>query len=252
MVRHNGNAAVETTAVREEWVQWPVFWTAIWVGTLTALATALVIGLAGIALGAHMVGPENRLEDLRKVSLAALAFSVLGAFFAFVAGGWVAGKIAGILRSETGMLHGAIVWLLAVPFLVTMAALGAGSFFGSWYGGLGGTPSWAVREAAQEIAAPTPLGDNATPEQRAQFEQANRAYEQSRVEKDKAARAARNTALTALTALLLGLIGSVLGGWLASGEPMSLTYYRTRAAMTGNTATTRAPEPVAAEPYVRR
>ena len=38
----------------------------------------------------------------------------------------------------------------------------------------------------------------------------------------------RNTALVTVVALLLGLVGSVLGGWLASGEPMSLTYYRRR------------------------
>jgi hypothetical protein len=28
----------------------------------------------------------------------------------------------------------------------------------------------------------------------------------------------------------LGLVGSVIGGWMASGEPMTFTYYRTRAA----------------------
>jgi len=31
-----------------------------------------------------------------------------------------------------------------------------------------------------------------------------------------------------VVAMLLGLVGSVLGGWLACGEPMSLTYYRRR------------------------
>ena len=29
-----------------------------------------------------------------------------------------------------------------------------------------------------------------------------------------------------MTSLLIGLVGSVLGGWMASGEPMSLTYRR--------------------------
>jgi hypothetical protein len=31
-----------------------------------------------------------------------------------------------------------------------------------------------------------------------------------------------------VVALLLGLVGSALGGWMASGEPMSMTYYRRR------------------------
>ena len=35
-------------------------------------------------------------------------------------------------------------------------------------------------------------------------------------------------AIPALTALLLGLVGSVIGGWIASGEPMTFTYHRTR------------------------
>ena len=40
----------------------------------------------------------------------------------------------------------------------------------------------------------------------------------------------RLAALGAVTALLIGLVGSVIGGWMASGEPMSLTSYRTRPA----------------------
>jgi uncharacterized membrane protein YeaQ/YmgE (transglycosylase-associated protein family) len=44
---------------------------------------------------------------------------------------------------------------------------------------------------------------------------------------------ARNGALGAVAALLLGLVGSVVGGWIASGEPMTITYYRTRTAFAG-------------------
>jgi uncharacterized membrane protein YeaQ/YmgE (transglycosylase-associated protein family) len=49
----------------------------------------------------------------------------------------------------------------------------------------------------------------------------------------QAAFIARNGALGALTALLVGLVGSVIGGWMASGEPMTFTHYRTRAALAG-------------------
>jgi hypothetical protein len=38
----------------------------------------------------------------------------------------------------------------------------------------------------------------------------------------------RNAALGGVTALLLGLAGAVVGGWLASGEPMSIRYRRAR------------------------
>ena len=42
------------------------------------------------------------------------------------------------------------------------------------------------------------------------------------------AEALRNNALATAVALLIGLMGAVLGGWMASGEPMTLTHHRTR------------------------
>jgi hypothetical protein len=189
----------------EGWVRWPVYWSAVWVGALAALATALIVGLAGGALGAHQLTPGHRIATWRDFGLGALVFSVVGAFLAFVVGGWVAARIAGIRRSEPAMLHGAIVWLLAVPLLLALAGLGAGTYFGGWYGGLAGTPAWAAGAAAAAPVDPT------------------------------AAVAARNAALGALTALLIGLVGGVVGGWMASGEPMTFTYHRTR----GTTPTAR-------------
>ena len=170
---------------------WVVNWTAIWVGALAALATVLILGLVAIAVGAHEVGPGARIDKWSDVRLGALVFSVMGAFMSFVVGGWVAGKIAGVRRAETASLYGAIVWVVAVPMLLLLMALGAGSYFGSWYGGLAGSPSW-VNSASSAAADP------------------------------RAAAIARNSALGAMTALLLGLMGGVLGGWLASGEPMTL------------------------------
>jgi hypothetical protein len=187
---------------------WPVNWSAIWVGVLSALATALIFGLAAIAVGAHQIGPSANKPTTGALGLAALIFSVFGAFISFVVGGWVAGKINGYRRAETDMLHGAIVWLVAVPFLVTLAALGAGSFFGTWFGGLAGTPVF-ITPSSNVAADPT------------------------------AAAAARNAALGAVTGLLISLVGSVIGGWMASGERMTIAHRsvaRTTHARDGMTA----------------
>jgi hypothetical protein len=174
-----------------EWIRWPVAWTAVWVGALTALAVGLIIGLVGYAVGAHEV---SRYVEWKKVHLVTLIFDVAGAFFAYVAGGWIAARIAGIRRSEPAMLHGGIAWLLTIPFLLVLASLGGLAHFGGWYGGLAGTPSWAaVTSTDPDLAEAT-----------------------------------RNNALATVVALLLGLVGSVIGGWMASGEPMSLTYHRRR------------------------
>ena len=175
---------------------WRVYWSAVWVGALAAIALGLVFGLVGTAIGAHQAGPGHGLTTWKGYTLVALAYSVFSAFLSFVLGGWVAGKIAGFERSEPLMLHGAIAWLVAVPFFLAFGALGALGLFGTWYGGLIGTPGWVV-------APNVPLDP-------------------------EAARAIRNAALASVTALLLGLMGSVIGGWLASGEPMTFGYYRTR------------------------
>jgi hypothetical protein len=175
-----------------EWTRWPVAWSAIWVGALTALAVGLIIGLLGFALGAN---EASRYVDWKKIRLITAIFSIGGAFFAFVAGGWTAARIAGIRRSEPAILHGAIVWLLALPILLALGSFGALAHFGGWYGGLAGAPSWAAA-----AAAPDP----------------------------DLAIATRNNALATAVALLLGLVGAVLGGWMASGEPMTFTHHRKR------------------------
>lgn len=168
----------------DAWSPWPVSWSALWVGALAALATGLLIGLIGTAVGAHQM-KEGRIVTTGGLRLLTIVFSVAGAFFSAVVGGWVAARIAGIRRADTAMLHGAIVWLLGVPIVLLLAGLGVTGYFGSWYAGF--LP--AARTAADAAAM-------------------------------------RNAALGGATALLIGLVGGVIGGWMASGEPMTITAHR--------------------------
>jgi len=212
----------------EAWVHWPVNWSAIWVGALGAFCIMLIFGLCAIAVGAHLLTPENRVVDLHKVSIWATVFNVCGAFFSFVVGGWAAGKIAGILHSEPAMLHGAIVWLLAAPLVVLAVSLGAANYFGGWYAGLAGTPAWAMQSAGPYLRPEAPAV-NASAQDVTTFQSQMAEYNQKMHQwQEDAPKAARNAALGAVTALLVGLIGSVIGGWMAAGEPMTFTHYRTR------------------------
>src|SRR5215510_9561888 len=172
------------------WRPWPVAWSAVIVGALGALAVGHIIGLIGFAVGAHEVSKAATWKNVRLITL---IFNV-GAFFAFVVGGWVAARIAGIRRAEPAILHGAITWLVTLPVLMLLAATGTLASYGGWLGPLAGfhaTP--AAVPSVTDMAA-----------------------------------AMRNTALSNLTGVLVGLIGSVIGGWMASGEPMMLTHYRRR------------------------
>ena len=173
----------------ETWVAWNVNWSAVWIGALAALTAALIFGLLGTAIGATSM---DRFSSFTTITRIEVAMVICSAFFAFVIGGWCAGKITGAGHSERTILHAAVAWLVATPALVLLLAAGAGNAFGGWYGGLVISPFAA--------AAGTP----ATPDQ------------------------VRATALAAVTSLLIGLVGSAIGGWMASGEPMTFTHHRKR------------------------
>jgi hypothetical protein len=172
---------------------WPVYWSAVFVGALSAIAIMTVIGLLSVAFGAYDVGAGGRFGP-QALGVGDLVAAVCGAFFSSVAGGWIASRIAGLRTAEPAMLHGGVVWLVALPLILLLVALGAGGLFGAWYAGLGGTPAWAT---------PPPPGP-------------------------RAAQLAREAAGGAATALLIGLVGAVIGGWLGSGESMHPMHYRTR------------------------
>jgi hypothetical protein len=176
----------------QAWMPWPVNWSAVWVGALAALAAALIFGLVGTAIGAQSVKTLSSWRDISRVDV---AITVCAAFFAFAIGGWVSGKVSGAPHSEPSILHAAVAWLVALPLLLLTLAAGGGATLGGWYGGILTAPGATV---ANVVTSPD---------------------------------AARNDALAALTAILVGLIGAVIGGWMASGEPMSLTHHRTRAAV---------------------
>ena len=215
-----------TEARHERWAHCHVNWTAVWIGALATFSMVVLFGLVGLALGAHLLGPEHRIVDVKKLGLWTLIFSVCGAFFSSVIGGWAAAKIAGILHSEPAMLHGAFVWRVTVPVLVGCAGFGASSLYGGWYGGLG--PNSATNPSTPFVR-PDPLGASATLEEiaavKVQQAEYNRNVKQWHEDTPKVT---RNSAMGAITALLLGLLGSVIGGWMASGEPMNFTHYRTR------------------------
>jgi hypothetical protein len=162
------------------------------VGALASLAAVTIFGLLGAALGISALENVKDFSTWKNLSLVDTSAAVFGAFLAFVIGGWVTGKIAGIRRAEPSILHAAISWLVTLPMLLAFTAAGAGQTFGGWYGALG--DSHYVKAA---LVDPSP-------------------------------EIVRHYAVAAATALLLGLVGAVIGGWMASGEPMSITHYRKR------------------------
>src|SRR5205809_303904 len=103
----------------------------------------------------------------------------------------------------TPVLVGALAAIVAVApvGLLAMASFG-GAVYSGWYAAL--APSPAVPAAPGQPVDPN------------------------------AAKAAAAGATAAAAAVLLGLAGSVVGGWMGSGEPMNLTHYKTRGTTVGS------------------
>lgn len=210
----------------DHWNEWPVFWSAIWVGALASVVGVILCGLLGIAFGAHQVGAENRVVDLRDIGFWPIFCGVLSAFFSGMLGGYITGEIAGIRRGETGSYHGAISWMVATPLVIILAALGAGSYLGGWYGGLAGNPSWSGQSEAPFFRPDPPLA-NASREDVDSYLLQEKAYrEQVKKWREDTPFATRNAAILGASSLLIGLIGSVIGGFLASGESLTHTMER--------------------------
>lgn len=206
----------------ETWHQWPVNWSAVWVGALAAILGVVLCGLVGVAIGAEVLNPERRLVDIKTMSFWTLAYSVCSSFFIFVVGGWVAARVAGCLRSEPAILHGVIAWLVAVPLVAVLTAIGAGHALGAWHTGLVGS----TVDNKTPFERPVPPGPTATEEERKLYEHQLAQYDFDVAKwREDTPKVVRNTALGAVTALLLGLMGSVLGGWMASGEHMTFHHH---------------------------
>lgn len=107
-------------------------WGAVFAGFVVALGLEITLGLLGIALGLNVVSTGGAIWT---------AVSVLIALFV---GGTTTGRLAGILRSTDGFLHGAVLWGLATVASVWLAWSGATFVLGQTLNLVGTTTSAAV------------------------------------------------------------------------------------------------------------
>jgi hypothetical protein len=186
--------AVRRTYWNDTWSGWHLDWGAVWVGAFTMLVAAVLFSFIATAVGAQKA-VDARVLKWADVPFVTIAFSVFGAFLASAIGAWVAARMSGARLAEPAILHGVAAWLLLMAIVITLAALaGAHSLAGGYLGNM--TPP----------GAPAPAGSAVDP---------------------NAAIAIRNAAIGSVLGILIGLMGSVVGAWIASGERLdSLAHYR--------------------------
>jgi hypothetical protein len=165
-----------------------VRWGPILAGLLTALTTLLLLNLLGLAAGLSAVdvggaaggATATQAQDAGRNSAIWAAISGIIAFFL---GGYVAARTAGLFDRGWGAVNGAMVFLLAVPLVLWLAAQGVGALIGglgSYAGGFDGLRGATTNVDQTDVA--------------------------------RAAEGVRNGAWGALLGSLLGLGSSALGG----------------------------------------
>jgi hypothetical protein len=167
----------------------PITWGPIWAGVVTAFGLFILFSLLALAAGMALIefnGPRGVGQDV-PVDLVASIVTGLFLVAAFFAGGFVASWSAGLVEEGRGILHGFLVWALAMVLLLVFAAFGAGQLFG----------------AAGEIFAFTP----------GQFD--------IDVDRQQLTEAAQAAAWQSLFAIFLALVAAVLGGFVGTMEQVS-------------------------------
>jgi hypothetical protein len=171
-----------------------VRWGPILAGLLTALTSMLVLNLLGLAAGLSAVdiggatqqGSTTQAQDAGRNSAIWAAISGIISFFL---GGYVAARTAGFFDRGWGAVNGAMVFMLAIPLTLWLAAQGVGALVGGLGTYAGGFDT--LRATAGDV------------------DQADVA---------RAAEGVRNGAWGALLGSLLGLASSALGGMFGARQ----------------------------------
>ena len=107
-----------------------ISWSSILAGALIALAVLVLLSVAALAAGLEVTLADGGAEPLFGTAVASI---VTGLFIviAFGAGGLTAVWAAGHVEPGPAILHGFLVWALALLLLLALVALGLGGFGGT-------------------------------------------------------------------------------------------------------------------------
>jgi len=133
-----------------------ISWASVFAGVVIVLVTQLMLSLLGIGIGASTINPTTEQDPASGLGIGAGIWFVISSLIALFAGGWVAGRLAGIPRNTDSMLHGILTWGLATLLIFYFLTSTIGSLIGGTFRVLGTGLSVAATGAA--AAAPAVAG----------------------------------------------------------------------------------------------
>ncbi|TCM60450.1 hypothetical protein EC844_13310 [Acinetobacter calcoaceticus] len=96
-----------------------VSWGSIIAGVITVIAISLVLSLLGISLGFSMLDPQSSTDISNGSGTAVTIWTLFSLLLSLAAGGFVAGRLAGI----DGLIHGFLVWALSLIIGIILSVM---------------------------------------------------------------------------------------------------------------------------------
>jgi hypothetical protein len=121
-----------------------VAWGGVWTGLLVAIGVMLLLSVLGLAIGvsAADIGPGED-GNAKGLGIGAAIWSSASLLIALFVGGMMATR-TGAIDEGTGMIEGALIWVLSTLALIYMAASGIGMLGSGVFGTLGGVTQGAA------------------------------------------------------------------------------------------------------------
>jgi hypothetical protein len=131
-----------------------ISWGAIFAGTLVAIVLMLLLNLLGIGIGLSAINPVEESNPFSGLGTGAIIWWIVSNLIAIFAGGYVAGKLAGIPLRNTSTMHGILTWSLytLVSFWILTTAVG------NIISGVGSVLSRTISVAASGIGTAASAG----------------------------------------------------------------------------------------------
>lgn len=107
-----------------------ISWGAILAGVVIALVVQLVLGILGLGIGASTIDPISESNPVSGVGIGAGIWFAVSLLLALFAGGYVAGRMAGIPRRQDGLLHGVLTWGLTTLLMFYLLTTTVGGLIG--------------------------------------------------------------------------------------------------------------------------
>ncbi len=133
-------------------------WGAIFAGVFVGLAIFAVLSLLGLGIGLTAIEIDEN-DVMGSVPTASPIWLFVSQVIALGIGGFVAGRLAGVLHGVGSMLHGATVWALstlAAAWLTISAGIGVFNMAGSALSLAGSTVSQAVSATGSAVGSAIP------------------------------------------------------------------------------------------------